>query len=360
MARRWTGWRARPSLCSQAVPRTDPALEEAATILLDRRDRIDRPVAERLVALPDDQLPELIALAHRVRLLWMGPAVEVESIISAKTGGCPEDCTFCSQSARYTTGVPREPMLPTDRLVELARQTRALGGTEFCIVVAVRGPGEKMLRDVIDAARAIHAEVDIEVAASLGILEPGQAERLAAAGVHRYNHNLEAGPRFYPRICTTHTFDERVQTCRMVVAAGMELCSGGIFGMGENWDDRLDLAFILRDLGTREIPCNFLNPRPGTPLSTMPLLRPLEALRCVALFRCIVPDAVLRYAGGREVVLRDLQAYGMLAGANGLIVGNYLTTLGRSAETDLAMLADLGMPVAPSPLTGTTGRAISY
>lgn len=337
------------------MPDTPAALREAAEALLDRRARIDRPLAERLVALADEDLPELIQLAHRVRLAWMGPAVEVESIISAKTGGCPEDCTFCSQSARYTTDVAREPMLPTDRLVDLARQTKELGGTEFCIVVAVRGPDERMIRNVVDAAQAIRCAVDIEVAASLGLLKEGQAERLAAAGIHRYNHNLEAGPRFFPSICTTHSFEDRVQTCRRVVAAGMELCSGGIFGMGETWQDRLDLAFTLRDLGAREIPCNFLNPRPGTPLGDTGLMRPLEALRCVAVYRCVIPDSVLRYAGGREVVLRDLQAYGMLAGANGLIVGNYLTTLGRSAEVDIAMLADLGMPVASAPLTGTRG-----
>ena len=337
------------------MPETPAALREAAEALLDRRELIDRPLAERLAALPDEDLPELIQLAHRVRLAWMGPAVEVESIISAKTGGCPEDCTFCSQSARYSTEVEREPMLPAQQLVELARQTRELGGTEFCIVVAVRGPNEKMMRDVVEAAHAIRESVDIEVAASLGLLREGQAERLAAAGIHRYNHNLEAGPRFFPQICTTHSFEDRVATCRMVVDAGMELCSGGIFGMGETWQDRLDLAFTLRDLGAREIPCNFLNPRPGTPLAASDLMRPLEALRCVAVYRCVIPDSVLRYAGGREVVLRDLQAYGMLAGANGLIVGNYLTTLGRSAEVDIAMLADLGMPVATAPLTGTRG-----
>jgi biotin synthase len=337
------------------MPETPAPLREAADALLDRGELIDRPLAERLAALPDDDLPLLIQLAHQVRLAWMGPAVEVESIVSAKTGGCPEDCTFCSQSARYSTEVVREPMLPAAQLVELARRTRALGGTEFCIVVAVRGPDERMLRAVIEAAQAIRAEVDIEVAASLGLLKPGQAERLAAAGIHRYNHNLEAGPRVFPRICTTHTFEDRVQTCRMVVDAGMELCSGGIFGMGETWEDRLDLAFTLRDLGAHEIPCNFLDPRQGTPLGDTELMRPLDALRCVAVYRCIIPDSVLRYAGGRELVLRDLQAYGMLAGANGLIVGNYLTTLGRSAEVDLAMLADLGMPVATAPLTGTSG-----
>ena len=338
------------------MPASALPLDQAARQLLEQRRPIERALAEQLVALPDEDVPQLIALAHRVRVAWMGPAVEVESIVSAKTGGCPEDCTFCSQSARYATDVARQPMLPTADLVEMARETRRLGGTEFCIVVAVRGPNERMMRDVIDATQAIRAEVDIEVAASLGLLAPGQAERLAAAGIHRYNHNLEAGPRYFPKICSTHTFEDRVTTCRRVVGAGMELCSGGIFGMGESWADRLDLAFVLRDLGAHEIPCNFLNPRPGTPLGGTALLRPLEALKCVALFRLINPDSVLRYAGGREVVLRDLQAYGMLAGANGLIIGNYLTTLGRSAELDLAMLADLDMPIATAPLTGTRGR----
>jgi biotin synthase len=331
----------------------DAPLRQAERELIDERGYIDRSLASRLASLQQQDLPDLFALAHRVRVARMGTAVEVESIISAKTGGCPEDCVFCSQSARYHTDVVREPMLDTHRLIDLARQTRAVGGSEFCIVVAVRGPDERMMRAVIDAARAIKESVDIEVAASLGLLKEGQAERLAAAGVHRYNHNLEAGPNFFARICTTHTFDDRVATCMRVRDAGMELCSGGIFGMGETWEDRLDLAFTLRDLGTREIPCNFLNPRPGTPLQFSTLLQPLEALRCVAVFRLVNPDAVIRYAGGREIVLRDLQAYGMLAGANGLIVGNYLTTMGRSAEADLAMLADLGMPVAEKPLTAS-------
>jgi biotin synthase len=337
------------------MPTGHPALDDAAQTLIERHTPIDRTLARRLVALTPEHLPDLLALAHRVRVAWMGEAVEVESIISAKTGGCPEDCMFCSQSARYATAVAREPMLEPRELVAAARRAKAIGSSEFCIVVAVRGPDERMMRSVIAATLAIRDEVDIEVAASLGLLKDGQAERLAAAGVHRYNHNLEAGPRFFPQICTTHSFDDRVATCRRVISAGMELCSGGIFGMGETWEDRLDLGFALRDLGTGEIPCNFLNPRPGTPLGVAELLRPLEALRCVAVFRCINPQAVLRYAGGREVVLRDLQAYGMLAGANGLIVGDYLTTSGRSPEADLAMLADLGMPVATVPLTGTVG-----
>src|SRR5438309_6128176 len=168
------------------------ALDEARATLLERREQIDRRLADRLAALPDDALPELFALAHRVRLAWMGPAVEVESIISAKTGGCPEDCVFCSQSARYHTDVVREPMLPAAQLVELARRTRALGGTEFCIVVAVRGPDERMIRAVIEATQAIRAEVDIEVAASLGILRDGQAERLAEARSEEHTSELQS------------------------------------------------------------------------------------------------------------------------------------------------------------------------
>jgi biotin synthase len=185
----------------------------------------------------------------------------------------------------------------------------------------------------------------MNVACSLGILTRDQAETLAAAGVHRYNHNLETARSFFPSIATTHSWDERYETCRLVQEVGMELCSGGIMGMGESWDQRIEFAFQLRELSPSEIPLNFLNPRPGTPLSGRPVLGPLEALKCIALFRLIHPTVLLRYAGGREVTLRDLQATGMLAGINALIVGNYLTTLGRSPEQDLAMLEDLGMPV---------------
>jgi biotin synthase len=341
------------------MPSLPAPLAAAAARLIEHGGDIDRDLAEQLLLVGDEDLPQLIGLAHQVRLHRMGPAVEIESIISAKTGGCPEDCIFCAQSARHTTDVAPHRLLSTAELVHLAHRTRALGSTEFCIVVAVRGPSRHLLDQVCAAARAIRAEVDIEVDASLGLLAEGQAEQLAAAGIHRYNHNLEAGPRFFPTICSTHTFEDRQATCRRVIAAGMELCSGGIFGMGETWSDRLDLAFALRDLGAREIPCNFLDPRPGTPLGDEVPLRPLDALRCTAMMRLVNPQAVVRYAGGRELVLRDLQAYGMLAGANGLIVGNYLTTVGRSAELDLAMLADLGMPVASAPLTGSRGRPVA-
>jgi len=298
-----------------------------------------------VAALDDAEVPALISLAHRVRLAHVGPGVELESIISAKTGACPEDCHFCSQSRHWRTPLRPEPMIDRDELVAAAQAAERKGSTEFCIVLAIRGPDDHVMDQVLEAVDALHTETGMRVACSLGILSPDQAEALSAAGVHRYNHNLEAARSFFPAICSTHTWEERQETCRLVKGTGMELCSGGIVGMGETVRQRVELAFELAALGPREVPVNFLNPRPGTPLEDRPLIGALEAVKTIALFRLVLPDAVIRPAGGREVVLRDLQALGMLAGANALIVGNYLTTLGRSPDDDLRMLADLGMPV---------------
>jgi biotin synthase len=321
------------------------SLGTIAEKLLERREPVTLDDARALLALSEDRLPELIALAHRVRLEYAGPDVEIESILSAKTGGCPEDCHFCSQSGRFETTVRPEPFLPTGAIVEAARRSEAAGATEFCIVLAVRGPDDHIMERTLEAVAAIHAATNINVACSLGILTRDQAVALSDAGVHRYNHNLETARSFFPRICTTHTWEERYETCTLVKELGMELCSGGILGMGESWEQRLEFAFELRELGPSEIPINFLNPRPGTPLGGNALVPQLDALRAIALFRLVHPDVLLRYAGGREVTLRELQATGMLAGINALIVGNYLTTLGRIPEQDLAMLEDLGMPI---------------
>jgi biotin synthase len=187
----------------------------------------------------------------------------------------------------------------------------------------------------------------MQVACSLGLLDDEQARRLAEGGIDRYNHNLEAGRSFFPEICTTHSFDDRYETCLRARAAGMELCSGGVIGMGETWEQRVELAYDLASLDPDEVPLNFLNPRPGTPLEERELVEPLEALKAIALFRLVLPRATLRYAGGREVTLRELQALGLVSGINALIVGNYLTTLGRSVEDDLRMLDDLRMPLRP-------------
>jgi biotin synthase len=295
--------------------------------------------------LPDDRLGELLALAHEVRMRWCGPEVEVEGIVSVKTGGCPEDCHFCSQSGRFDTPV-RAVWLNIPELVAAARATAASGATEFCIVAAVRGPDERLMAQIADAIAAIKDAVEINIACSLGILEPAQAGRLAALGVHRYNHNLETARSFFGHVVTTHSWQERHVTCQLVRSAGMELCCGGIIGLGESTAQRAELAAQLGALGPHEVPLNFLNPRPGTPLAGRPRVSGADALRTIGAFRLALPRTVLRYAGGRELTLGDLGTEaGMLGGINAIIVGNYLTTLGRAARDDLDMLARLRMPV---------------
>ncbi|MDQ3896362.1 MAG: biotin synthase BioB [Actinomycetota bacterium] len=324
---------------------TTPALETAATALLDDRRPLTPGELAGLAALAPEAVPALAALAHEVRLAWCGPTVEVEGIVSAKTGGCPEDCHFCSQSARFSSPVRAAPLLDLDQLMAAAEETARLGASEFCIVVALRGPDERTLARVVEVVPLIRARTGLNVAASLGILTADQARRLAGAGLHRYNHNLETARSFFASVVTTHTWQERVDTCRLVRETGMELCCGVLLGMGETDEQRLELLGQLRDVGPAEVPVNFLNPRPGTPLAARPLVEPLDAIRWIALFRLALPGVILRYAGGREVTLRQLQAMGLTAGINALIVGNYLTTLGRDPQDDLDMLADLRMPV---------------
>jgi biotin synthase len=297
------------------------------------------------LTLPDDDLDDLLALAHEVRLRWCGPEVEAEGIVSVKTGGCPEDCHFCSQSGRFESPV-RATTLDIAGLVEAARQTAKTGATEFCIVAAVRGPDERLMAQVLDGIDAIRQAVDINVAVSLGILDAAQVATLKAAGVHRVNHNLETARSHFAHVVTTHTWQERWDTCVLVRESGMELCCGGIVGMGESLAQRAELAAQLAALDPHEVPLNFLNPRPGTPFGDLPLVGAGDALRTIAAFRLALPRTILRYAGGREVTLGELAPRGLLGGINALIVGNYLTTLGRSAGDDLAMLADLGMPIA--------------
>ena len=313
--------------------------------VLERGEGLSQDQVLQVLQLPDDRLEELLALAHEVRLAWCGPEVEVEGIISLKTGGCPEDCHFCSQSGLFASPV-RSAWLDIPSLVEAAKQTAKTGATEFCIVAAVRGPDQRLMSQVAAAVRAITEEVGIHVACSLGILTPPQADELAGLGVHRYNHNLETARSFFGQVVTTHTWEERAATCALVKAAGMELCCGGIIGMGESTGQRAELAAQLASLGPDEVPLNFLNPRPGTPLADRPLLGAADALRTIAAFRLALPRTVLRYAGGRELTLGDLGTEaGMLGGINAIIVGNYLTTLGRPAGADLDMLGRLKMPI---------------
>jgi biotin synthase len=298
-----------------------------------------------VLSLPDEAVPALLALAHEVRMTWCGPDVEVEGIVSLKTGGCPEDCHFCSQSGQFTSPV-RSVWLDIPQLVKAAEQTRATGASEFCIVAAVRGPDDRLMGQMREGVAAIREAVDINVAASLGMLTQAQVDDLVAMGVHRYNHNLEAARSYFPQVVTTHSWEERWDTCTMVKESGMELCCGGLVGMGETLEQRAELAAQLGALEPHEVPLNFLNPRPGTPFGDLPLMDPQDALRTIAAFRLAMPRTVLRYAGGRELTLGDLGTReGLLGGINAVIVGNYLTTLGRAPDADLALLDELKMPI---------------
>ncbi len=317
----------------------------AAERVLETGEGLSEADVLRVLQLPDDQIPALLDLAHRVRMKWCGPEVEVEGIVSVKTGGCPEDCHFCSQSGLFPSPV-RAAWLDIPGLVDAAVQTAATGATEFCIVAAVRGPDEKLMAQMREACTAIREAVDINVAASLGILTREQVDDLQDMGIHRYNHNLETARSYFPQVVTTHSWQERWDTLRMIADSGMEVCCGGIVGMGETLEQRAEFAAQLAELRPHEVPLNFLNPRPGTPFADMEVMSSADALRTIGAFRLALPRTILRYAGGRELTLGDPGTRdGLLGGINAVIVGNYLTTLGRAADSDLDMLSELNMPI---------------
>jgi biotin synthase len=327
------------------IPISPSILDTARRQVLDAGEGLTQEQVVEILQLPDDALDALLELAHAVRMRWCGPEVEVEGIVSLKTGGCPEDCHFCSQSGLFDSPV-RSAWLDIPSLVEAAKQTAKTGATEFCIVAAVRGPTPRLMAQVGAGIAAIRDEVDINIACSLGMLTPAQVDELAAMGVHRYNHNLETARSHFPDVVTTHTWEERWETLRLVRDAGMEVCCGGIVGMGETVAQRAEFAAQLAELEPDEVPLNFLNPRPGTPFGDLEPMPAADALRTVAAFRLALPRTILRFAGGREITLGDLGArQGLLGGVNAVIVGNYLTTLGRPADADIDLLGELQMPI---------------
>ncbi|MGN6473434.1 MAG: biotin synthase BioB [Mycobacteriales bacterium] len=321
-------------------------LDRARVQVLDQGQGLGEADVLACLQLPDERIPELLALAHEVRRRWCGDEVEVEGIVSVKTGGCPEDCHFCSQSGRFDSPV-RASRLDVEEMVRAARETRETGATEFCIVAAVRGPDERLLDEVAEVLQAIRADGnDVQIACSLGILTPDDADRLVEIGVHRYNHNLETARSYFTSVVTTHTWEERRDTLELVREVGMEVCCGAIVGMGESLEQRAELAAQLADVQPHEVPLNFLDPRPGTPFADLPVLSAADALRAIGAFRLAMPSTVLRFAGGREVTLGDLGTRdGLLGGINAVIVGNYLTTLGRPPAEDLELLGELRMPI---------------
>jgi biotin synthase len=288
---------------------------------------------------------ELLFHANRLRQNAWGDSVHLCSIINAKSGACSEDCAFCAQSARHRTAIDIYPLVPPERMLDAARLAAESAADSFGIVTSGESACDNP-RDfdaICAAAAAVRSLRGLKPCVSIGSLTPAGVARLKAAGVRRIHHNLETSERFFPHICTTHPYARRVETVRNIKAAGLEACSGGLFGLGETWDDRVDLALELRRLDVDGVPINFLNPIPGTPLAAQPLLDPRVALRIVALYRFLLPAKEIKVCGGRTVTLRDLQSWVFLAGASGIMIGNYLTTTGRSIGDDLRMLADLGL-----------------
>ncbi len=288
---------------------------------------------------------ELAAVANRVRVEFKGNDIDLCSLLNAKSGRCAEDCAFCAQSAHYTTEAPVYSLMNVNEMVKEAREAQERRTGRFCLISSGRQLNDKEFETVLDALSQIREETDLALDCSFGTLTRERAEALKKVGVTRYNHNLETAESHFSKICTTHSFGDRIRTIEILKDQGFSICCGGIIGLGESAQQRLELAFSLRELGVDCIPLNILNPRPGTPLEHSEPIPPMEIIRTIALFRLILPKGTLKIAGGREVNLRDLQSLALLAGANGLIVGNYLTTPGRSAEDDLTMIRDLGFSI---------------
>lgn len=298
----------------------------------------------------------LCQAADKVRQACCGNTVDLCSIINVKSGNCAENCGFCSQSAHHPgNDSPVYGLKSEAEILAQAKAAAAAGAKRFCLVSQGRGPKYANSKSteferILATVRQILAETNIKPCCALGEVTPEQAQALKDAGVTRYNHNLEAAEDFFPNIVTTHSWRDRVATIKNLKAAGIQACSGGIMGLGESWEDRVDLALALRELEVESVPLNLLNPRAGTPLSDRPKLDPYEALKAIAIFRLILPKQILRYAGGREAVMGELQALGLKAGINAMLVGHYLTTMGQPPEQDRAMLEELGLTGGEAPI----------
>ena len=308
---------------------------------------INAAEALQLTTVTGPDLFFLFAEANSIREHFLGSGIFLCSIINAKSGRCPENCSFCAQSAHHRTDAPVYPLVEEERLVACAKEAEANGSSCYGIITSGTGiaPGEELDR-ILRAIRRIKNETAISPSCSLGIIDRQTAEALKAAGMETYHHNLETARSFFPEVCSTHDYQEDVDTVRIAKEAGLKVCCGGIFGLGENAAQRVELALTLRELEVDSVPLNFLNPIPGTRLESADNITPLECLRTVALFRFVLPKAKISVCGGRDKNLRDLQSWIFLAGASGAMVGNYLTTAGRAVEQDWQMLKDLELNVS--------------
>lgn len=315
-----------------------------ATILTQKsesKECLNLEEAMRVLTARGADLTEILAVTHRLRERTFGRRVELCSIVNAKSGRCQENCAFCAQSAHHRTNVPVYALKDRVEIVAGARQAAAEGSHCFGIVTSgTRINTQHELQEILAAIREIRSTTSISPSASLGLLDQTLADSLAQAGCATYHHNLETARSFFPHICTTHDYDQDVATVRLAKAAGMKVCCGGIFGLGESLEQRYELAVTLRELQVDSVPLNFLNPIPGTPLEHQRQLTPSDCLRIIALFRLLLPTTPISVCGGREPNLRDFQSWIFMAGASGTMIGNYLTTSGRNRAADLQMFID--------------------
>ncbi len=304
--------------------------------------QISRDDALYLMETDGDDLYDLFYWANRIRLKYFGRSVKACAIVSARQGKCTEDCSFCSQSVRYRTNIDTFPFVDTGRIAEVARRAEQEGSGSLGIVISGYSiSNSSELADICEGIETVAKNTSVHPHGSFGVLTREAAQSLVKSGLKRINHNLETSERFFPSICSTHTFRDRLNTIRIAKEAGLEVCSGAIFGMGEGTDDRVDLLFLLKQLEVDVVPLNFLQPVPGTPLENHVSLEPMEILKIISVSRFILPDKEIKIAGGREKNLRDLQSWMFYAGASSTMIGNYLTTKGRKVEEDLQMLKDL-------------------
>jgi biotin synthase len=298
--------------------------------------------AEKLIS--TSNIEKLAECANFITKKFNQETVDVESLINAKSGNCPEDCSFCAQSTFYETGITKYPLLNDEIILEKAREAKRNGSASFCLVCAYREPSQLDFEKICKIIQKLRNEVSLDINVSLGFMTPERAKRLKSLGVKRYNHNLEASESFFSKICNTHDYSDRVETARIVKKAGLELCCGGIIGMGESTRQRIELAFSLSALEPDEVPINILIPREGTPKELENCsIDPIDIIRTIAVWRFIMPKTILKIAGGREVHFRDGGRLALQAGANGIITGGYLTTNGNEPNNDIKMIHEIGL-----------------
>ncbi len=305
---------------------------------------IDKSAALALTHLSGADLHDLFARANRIREKYRGHKVDLCSIVNAKSGACPEDCAFCAQSGQSRTDAHVYPLLNRDNIVEAALSAKQYGVRRFCIVTSGKKPSQKELDSICDTISELRKH-GLLPCATLGMLDTKEIRQLRDAGLNRYHHNLETSEAFFSEICSTHTYRDKIKTIEAAKSLGLSVCCGGLFGLGESWEDRIEMAFAIKGIGIDSVPINFLNPVKGTRLGNRETLSPLEALKIIAIYRLILPESEIRVCGGRPLTLRDLNSQIFTAGADGMLLGNYLTTQGRNPEDDIQMIRDSGLEI---------------